>query len=355
MDPNTASPRLVKACRGETLDRPPVWFMRQAGRYLPEYQDIRQKTTFLGLCKTPADAIEVSLQPWRRFGVDAVIMFCDILIPPEAMGMSLHFGEGGPQFHEPLAHVDDLARLKQPDIETDMGFVFEILRGLRTELSAHPDTALIGFCGAPWTLASYMIEGGTSKHHLLIHQWLYNQPQALHRLMDMLTDCLIDYMLAQIEAGAQVLQVFDTWAGTLSREQYKTFVLPYHQRLLAALPKETVPVILYVKNSGHVLDLMGQAEPSVISLDGQYTLDEARRLIGRPIPIQGNLDNTLFFAQPDVIAREAQAMVEMGGTQGYIFNVNHGLLPQTPPEHVQLVVDTVKATTKVTTKTLALT
>lgn len=345
-DHRAHAPRLVQACYGLPLDRPPVWFMRQAGRYMPEYQAIRGQTTFLGLCKTVDLAVEVSLQPWQVFGVDAVIMFSDILIPPEAMGMTLDFTEQGPQFANPLQTPADLDQLHIPDPIQETGFVMEILRQLRQSLAGSPETALIGFAGAPWTLASYMIEGGTSKNHLRIKEWMYNHPQALHRLLGMLAETVTRYLQAQIEAGAQMVQLFDTWGGLLSRQQYETFVLPYHQQIIEALPSDRVPVTLYVKNSGHVLDLMQEARPTVISLDNQLSLSEARRLLGHTQALQGNLDNTILFASPDIIKPAVESMVIEGGYQGYIFNVNHGILPQTPTSSVQLVVDTVKAMTQ---------
>lgn len=337
------SPRLVRACRNDVLDRPPVWLMRQAGRYMAEYQAIRARVNFLELCKTPDLAVEVSLQPYRAFGMDGVIMFSDILTVPEAMGMELTFTDKGPVFPNPLAHPDDLNHLVIPDPVEKTGFVMETLRQLRRELASDPETALIGFAGAPWTLATYMIEGGTSRNFTKIKTWLYNHPKALSRLLDDLAEAVTLYLNAQIEAGAEVIQLFDTWGGILSAEEYRRWILPTHQRIIENLNRDRAPVILFVNNSRGLLPLVAEANPDVVSVDATTSLTEARELVGDRYALQGNLDSSALFADPDVLkARVTQTLTE-GGNKGYVFNLGHGILPATPVENVRLLVDTVKA------------
>ncbi|HEY9686487.1 MAG TPA: uroporphyrinogen decarboxylase [Coleofasciculaceae cyanobacterium] len=338
-----ATPRLIRACKGEVLDRPPVWLMRQAGRYMPEYRAIREKVSFLELCKSPDLAAEVSLQPYHSFGMDGVIMFSDILIPPEAMGMEVTFGDGGPTFTRPLQNAADIDRLIIPDPVEKTGFVMEILRKLRAALASDPETALIGFAGSPWTLATYMIEGGASKHFARIKGLMYEQPEALHRLLDKLSRTVTLYLNAQIEAGAQVVQLFDTWAGILSAEEYREFVLPYHQQIIDGLNREHAPVILYVNNSRGLLPLMAEAKPDVIGVDHLTAIPEARKLVGPHFALQGNLDPVALFSPPDVLLPKVNALLEAGGRQGFVFNLGHGILPATPVENVRLLVNQVKA------------
>lgn len=335
-------PRLVRACRRETLDRPPVWLMRQAGRYMSEYQAVRQKVGFLDLCKNPELAAEVSLQPYRAFGMDAVIMFSDILIPPEAMGQEVVFGDGGPKFPNPLQSASDVDRLIIPDPVEKTGFVMDILRKLRLELSHDPDTALIGFAGAPWTLATYMIEGGGSRHFAKIKGMMYDAPEVLHRLLGKLSETVSLYLNAQIEAGAQAVQLFDTWGGILSAEEYRQFILPYHQQIISNLNRKQAPVILYVNNSRGLLPLMAEADPDVISIDPLTSITEARQILGSGFALQGNLDSVALFSAPDVLAPKVQSVLREGGNQGYIFNLGHGILPPTPVDNVRLLVKLVK-------------
>lgn len=345
----TQQPRLIRACRGEILDRPPVWFMRQAGRYMSEYQAIRGKTTFLDLCKNVDQAVEVSLQPYKAFGVDAVIMFSDILIPPEAMGMSLEFSEGkGPIFHQPLRQVSQLDDLVMPDVTRSMGFVADILTSLRAELSSSPDIGLIGFSGAPWTLASYMIEGGTSRNFMFLKQWMYNQPEALHRLLGMLTTVVQQYLAMQIEAGAQMVQLFDTWGGLLDEEGYKTFIRPYEQQIVEFVQTQypDTPITLYVGGGSHLLEATAETQPTVLSVDWRIPLDEVRSRVKPIAPntaLQGNLDPIAMTADARVLEGLVRNTLRAGGNTGYIFNVGHGLIPQTPRENVQHVVNWVKS------------
>lgn len=340
-------PRLLRACQKEILDRPPVWLMRQAGRYMPEYRAIREKVSFLDSCKNPELAAEISLQPYHAFGMDAVIMFSDILIPPEAMGMEVVFGNGGPHFPNPLQNAADVDRLIIPDPLEKTGFVMELLHKLRAELAHDPDTALVGFAGAPWTLATYMIEGGGSKHFAKIKGMMYEAPEVLHRLLGKLAETVTLYLNAQIEAGAQVVQLFDTWGGILSAEEYREFVLPYHQQILDQLKREHAPVILYVNNSRGLLPLLAEAKPDVIGVDPTTSLTQARHIVGERFALQGNLDPTALFLPPDVLAPMVKALISEGGNQGYIFNLGHGILPPTPVENVRLLVNLVKESARV--------
>lgn len=337
-----SAPRLVRACRNEILDRPPVWLMRQAGRYMPEYRAIREKVSFLELCKSPDLAAEVSLQPFKAFGMDGVIMFSDILIPPEAMGMEVVFGDGGPSFPNPIQNAADVDRLIIPDPVEKTGFVMDILRKLRSELASSPETTLIGFAGSPWTLATYMIEGGGSKQFAKIKGMMYSAPDVLHRLLGKLAETVTLYLNAQIEAGAQVVQLFDTWGGILSEEEYRRFILPYHKQIIDGLSREQAPVILYVNNSRGLLPLMAEAGPDVISVDPLTSISSARDIVGPRFALQGNLDPTALFASPEVLKPMVQSLIREGGNQGYIFNLGHGILPPTPVDNVRLLVDLVK-------------
>jgi uroporphyrinogen decarboxylase len=342
----TPMPRIVRACRREILDRPPVWMMRQAGRYMSEYRAIREKADFLTMCKNPDLAVEVSLQPLAAFGMDAVIMFSDILVPVEAMGMALEFNEKGPHLPTPIRSRAQIDALSIPDPVEKTGFVMQVLRQLRQALAVYPEVGLIGFAGAPWTLATYMVEGGTSRNHTDIMTMLYNEPEALHVLLDKIAKTVILYLNAQIEAGAQVVQLFDTWGGLLPEPLYREFVHPYQQQVLAGLNRSEAPVILYVKGSSHVLEYLPQTGADVISLDGMTTISQARTRIGNDIALQGNLDFNLLFAHPDVLTGHVQAMLKEGGNQGYIFNLSHGIIPQTPVANVKRVVDTVKSSAR---------
>lgn len=337
-----STPRLVRACRKEILDRPPVWLMRQAGRYMPEYRAVREKVSFLDLCKSPDLAAEVSLQPFHAFGMDAVIMFCDILIPPEAMGLPVTFGDGGPTFPNTIQSTADVDRLIIPDPIEKTGFVMELLGKLRRELASSPETALIGFAGSPWTLATYMVEGGGSKHFAKIKGLMYEQPQVLHRLLDKLTQTITLYLNAQIEAGAQVVQLFDTWGGILNEEEYRQFILPYHQRIVESLNREQAPVILYVNNSRGLLPLMAEANPDVISVDTLTSIASARQIVGPRFALQGNLDPIALFSPQEVLKPMVQSLLAEGGNKGFIFNLGHGILPPTPVENVRLLVNLVK-------------
>src|SRR5690349_11744280 len=286
--------RFLRACRREPVDRTPVWFMRQAGRYMAEYRAIREKYSLIEICQHPDLAAEVTLQPVRAFGVDAAILFADILLPAIPLGVGLEFAKGeGPVLRNPVRTLDDVRSLRPVNPEADLGYVMEAIRILRAALNGLP---LIGFCGAPFTVASYLIEGGSSREFLKTKAMMYSAPEIFHALMEKLSIVLSDYLVAQIRAGAQVVQVFDSWVGALSSQDYETFVLPYSQKVLRVAKEENVPVIHFGTNTATLLPLMKRAGGDVIGLDWRIPLDEGWKILGDDIAVQGNLDPALLFA-----------------------------------------------------------
>jgi uroporphyrinogen decarboxylase len=332
--------RFLKACRRQPVDVTPVWIMRQAGRYLPQYRATRAKAgDFLTLCKTPDLACEVTLQPVDFLGVDAAILFSDILIPVEAMGIPLTFEEGeGPKL-QPVRSSGDLARLHVPDPNEETGFVMDAVRTIRRELSGR--VPLIGFSGAPFTLASYVVEGGTSKVFRHVLAWLYADPEGFRSLLDLLADTVIAYCSAQVEAGVQALQLFDTWAGVLSRKQYREVALPATLKVASALRGLDVPLILYVKGSAPFVDEMAAAGVDVVSMDWRVSLAEASSRTRGAVALQGNLDPMTLYAPQDVIESETARVLSEAPALGHIFNLGHGIQPDTPPEAAKLLVETV--------------
>lgn len=345
--------RLLRACRRLEVDRAPVWMMRQAGRYLPEYRAVRGQTTFMNLCKTPELAAEVSLQPYRILGVDAVIMFSDILIPVEAMGMKVDIIESkGPVLDDPIRSAEQIDNLIIPDPLEKTGFVMEIIRRLRRELNN--EVPLIGFAGAPYTLASYMVEGGTSRHYALIKKMMFAEPALLHKLLEKIADAAAEYLNAQIEAGAQVIQLFDTWAGDLSAGDYEEFALPYQQMVFSKLHRGPeglgIPAILYVNGCSHVLEMMAQTGANVLSVDWRIGIAEARRRLDvagfENIALQGNLDPCALLGTPETIADGVREILKSAGPVGHIMNLGHGIMPMVPVENAQAFVDAAKAGVK---------
>ena len=333
---------LIRAARGEPVERTPVWMMRQAGRYLPEYRAIRADTDFLTLCKTPDLAVEVSLQPYRIIGVDAVIMFSDILIPVEAMGQEVRLTEQkGPELPDPIRKRDQVDRLIVPDPIEKTGFVMEIIRTLRRELEGA--VPLIGFAGAPWTLAAYMIEGGGSRNYAQVKRMMYADPSTFHALLDKISDVIILFLNAQIEAGAQVVQLFDSWAGELSRGDYEQFALPYEQKIFASINHSDSPAILYINGCGTFLEQMAASGADVLSIDWRIDLPEARTRIGNALTIQGNLDPCVLLSTPEIITRKARELIGAGEGRRHILNLGHGILPMTPVENARAFVDAAKA------------
>lgn len=342
--------RLIRACRRQEVDRAPVWMMRQAGRYLPEYRAVRGTTTFMHLCKTPELAAEVSMQPYDLLGVDAVIMFSDILIPVEAMGMNVDIIESkGPVLENPIRTAEQIDKLIIPDPVEKTGFVMELIRLLRRRLNN--EAPLIGFAGAPYTLASYMIEGGTSKNHAEIKRMMFAQPALLHRLLEKIADAVADYLNAQIEAGAQVVQLFDTWAGDLSRSDYAEFAHLYQQRVFARLHRGPaglgVPAILYVNGCSHVLETMARSGANVLSLDWRIDIAEARRRLDTAgfahLALQGNLDPCALLGTPETIGEGVRDILRKAGPIGHIMNLGHGIMPMVPVAHAQAFIDAAKA------------
>lgn len=336
----------IRACFREPTPRRPVWMMRQAGRYLPEYRATRsQAGDFLSLCKNPELACEVTLQPIDIMGVDAAILFSDILVIPEAMGMELKFVEGeGPKFPGPLRTAADIAKLANPDPEVELAYVMDALRLIRKELNNR--VPLIGFTGAPWTLATYMVEGGGSKNFSIIKKMMYSDPQALHNLLERVTDAIILYLKAQAAAGAQALQIFDTWGGALSHDDFEEFSLRYIRRIVAEMDRtspegEKIPVIVFVKGGGQWLEKIADTGCDVMGLDWTTDAALARKLVGDRVALQGNLDPCTLYAPPAVIeARTKKMLAAFGDAPGHIANLGHGILPDIPVEHAKVFIRT---------------
>ena len=332
--------RFLRACGREPVDVTPVWFMRQAGRYMAEYRAIREKYSLIEICQHPEIAAEVTLQPVRALGVDAAILFADILLPVIPLGLGLEFAKGeGPVISSPVRTLADVRAMRPFDVKSDLGYVMEAIRILRGQLGNVP---LIGFCGAPFTVASYVIEGGSSREFLKTKTMMYSTPAAFHALMEKLSSILSAYLVAQIRAGAQAVQVFDSWVGALSPRDYETFVLPYSQKVINAAEALNVPVIHFGTNTTTLLPLMKRAGGSVLGLDWRLPLDEGWKIIGHDRAVQGNLDPAVLFAPlPEIKARVHDILRRAEGRPGHIFNLGHGILPSTPVDHVKAVVDMV--------------
>ena len=333
---------LIRAARGESVERTPVWMMRQAGRYLPEYRSVRANNDFLTLCKTPELAVEVSLQPYRILGVDAVIMFSDILIPVEAMGQELSLTEQkGPELGNPIRSRAQVDRLAIPDPIEKTGFVMEIIRTLRRELNE--GVPLIGFAGAPWTLAAYMIEGGGSRNYANVKRMMYADPLTFHALLDKIADTIILYLNAQIESGVQIIQLFDSWAGELSPKDYCEFALPYERKILTSINRSAAPAIMYINGCGTLLEQMATCGADVLSIDWRVTLEDARARLSPELTIQGNLDPCVLLSTPEIITEKAHELIRAGGGRRHILNLGHGILPMTPVENAQAFIDAAKS------------
>ncbi|MBA2238839.1 MAG: uroporphyrinogen decarboxylase [Lysobacter sp.] len=353
-DPAAASPRndrFLRALRREPVDRTPVWLMRQAGRYLPEYRATRAAAgSFLKLAMNPELACEVTLQPLRRFPLDAAILFSDILTVPDAMGLGLYFVEGeGPKFANPIRNAADIDRLAVPDMDRELRYVMDAVSTVRRELAG--SVPLIGFSGSPWTLACYMIEGGGSANYAKVKSLALNEPAAMHRLLGVVTDAVIAYLHAQHRSGAQALQVFDTWGGVLSPSMYREFSLRYLQRIAAELPRgdgaARAPLILFGKGNDPYIEELAASGAEGVGVDWTVGLGEVARRIGGKVAIQGNLDPVTLYAQPGAIRREVGRALDDyrhgngGSREGHVFNLGHGLSPDMQPEHVGALVDAV--------------
>ncbi|MBK8010862.1 MAG: uroporphyrinogen decarboxylase [Deltaproteobacteria bacterium] len=329
----------IRACRGEQVERTPIWVMRQAGRYLPEYNEVRGKTTFLGLCKTPELAAQVTMQPIERFGLDAAIIFSDILIPVEAMGARLVFDEG-PSLPEPVRDASAVDRLVVPDPISTMPFVLEAIRTFRSEM---PDTPLIGFAGAPFTLAAYLIEGGGSQSYHQAKRFMYEAPKTVRALLHKLALTVAAHLSAQIDAGAQAVQIFDSWAGYLSPSDYRDFALPFTIQVIEAVAPKGVPIIVFAKGVHACLSELAMSGAHVLGVDWTMPLNVAGQLTEGRVVLQGNLDPCVLLGPKARIEREVQRILnEAKGLRGHIFNLGHGILKWTDPEHLGFLVDSVK-------------
>jgi uroporphyrinogen decarboxylase len=339
--------RLLRALMRQPVDRTPVWMMRQAGRYLPEYRAVRDKAgDFMSLCRTTELACEVTLQPLRRYPLDAAILFSDILTIPDAMGLGLHFVEGeGPKFHHPLHTAEAIHKLGVPDPEVELRYVMDAVRLIRRELDG--SVPLIGFSGSPWTLATYMVEGGGGHDFARIKKMLYDTPELLHVLLGKLATAVCDYLNAQIRAGAQAVQIFDTWGGVLSADSYALFSLSYIRQIVEGLIREhegrRVPVIVFTKGGGQWLEAMVGTGCDALGLDWTTDLDDARLRVGDRVALQGNLDPCTLFASPATIrAHVAALLADYGAHDGHVFNLGHGILPGVDPTHAGAMIAAVQ-------------
>jgi uroporphyrinogen decarboxylase len=337
-----ADSKYLRAAHGEALAVPPVWLMRQAGRYLPEYLAVREKHEFLEVCRTPELACELTLQPIRRFGFDAAILFSDILIPLAPMGADLSFGKGhGPHIANPVRTRGDVAALRTIDPRESMGFVLKALRMIRAELPSN--VALIGFAGAPFTLAAYLVEGGKPDPFANLKGMMYSDRSAFLSLLDKLADMVADYLAAMVEAGADAVQLFDTWAGILPAREFREVNLPFLQRIFDRLAALNVPMTYFVLAGMHLLPEIRDTHCTVAGLDWRTPISEARHTLGGNVALQGNLDPTVLLADESTIRTEVtRILTEADGKGGHIFNLGHGILPNTPLASVEIMLDTIR-------------
>lgn len=332
----------IKACKKEQTERTPIWVMRQAGRYLPEYRAVRDKYDFLTMCKTPELAAEVTMQPVDIIGVDAAIIFSDILVIPEAMGIKLEMIESkGPKLYNPIRNIDEIKSLKQIDPFKELKYVLDAVALTKKQLNGK--VPLIGFAGSPWTLMTYMVEGGGSKNFSEIKKFIYNQPEAAHKLLDLLTDAIADYLSAKIESGADAIQIFDTWGGILSPDDFSEFSLKYITKVISKIKRDEEPIIVFAKGVHYKMNELADCGANVIGLDWTMSLHETRKLIGDKVALQGNLDPTVLYAPKEKIKEEAiKILKSFGKGSGHIFNLGHGILPDVNPENLKYLVEVVK-------------
>ncbi len=338
--------RLIKALLRQPTDTTPVWIMRQAGRYLPEYREVRKQAgSFLELCKNTELACEVTLQPLRRFALDAAILFSDILTIPDAMGLGLYFVEGeGPKFERPLRSAAEINRVGVPDPGENLRYVTDAVSLIRRDLGGQ--VPLIGFSGSPWTLSTYMVEGGSSKEYRYVKGMMYENPAALHQLLDKLSQAVTAYLNAQIEAGAQAVMIFDTWGGVLSPQTYRDFSLEYMRRIVAGLKREhdgqIVPVTLFTKGGAQWLEAIADTGCNAVGLDWTIDIDEAHARVGDRVALQGNLDPCVLYADPETIRARVKDIIDrFGNHPGQVFNLGHGIHQAVNPDNLGVLVDAV--------------
>ncbi|MFM1546437.1 MAG: uroporphyrinogen decarboxylase [Candidatus Pseudothioglobus sp.] len=341
----------INALLKKEVSRTPIWVMRQAGRYLPEYRQTRKRAgDFLSLCKSSDLACEVTLQPLERFDLDAAILFSDILTIPDAMGLGLHFVEGeGPKFSKPLTTLNDINRLSKPDVGSRLAYVSDAISVIKKNLKGR--VPLIGFTGSPWTLATYMVEGGSSKNFSKVKGLLYENPKHMHQLLNVLADTVIDYLNAQIEAGADSVMIFDTWGGLLNKKSYENFSLRYMSKIVEGIHRKydekTIPVTLFTKGGSAWLEQIAATGCDGVGLDWTVEIGDAERRIGSKVALQGNLDPSVLYASPEVITAEAYKVLDQfKGQTGHVFNLGHGITPDVNPESMKVLVDAVHSYTK---------
>ena len=332
----------LRACKKEQTERTPIWIMRQAGRYLPEYRAVRKKADFLTMCKTPELATEVTLQPIDLIGVDAAIIFSDILVIPEAMGMHLEMHEGrGPVFPYPIRTDSDLNALKDIDPTADLKYVLDAVSLTKKELNGR--VPLIGFSGSPWTLLTYMVEGGGSKNFSNVKKMIFNNPKLAHNILDKLSSAISEYLSAKIEAGANAVQIFDTWGGILSQSDFQEFSLQYIEKIISNIIRVNEPVIFFPKGVHSNLDKVANCGADVLGLDWTMDLGKVRELVGGKVALQGNMDPTTLYGSDEIIKdRALKTMQSYGNGSGHIFNLGHGILPDVDPEKLKTLVNYVK-------------
>ena len=341
----------INALLKKEVTRTPIWVMRQAGRYLPEYRATRKKAgDFLTLCKSSDLACEVTLQPLERFDLDAAILFSDILTIPDAMGLGLHFVEGeGPKFSHPLSSLSEINQLTKPDVSKDLSYVSEAVSVIKKNLKGR--VPLIGFSGSPWTLATYMVEGGSSKTFSKVKGLMYENPKHMHQLLDVLADTIIDYLNSQIEAGADSVMIFDTWGGLLNKASYENFSLMYMSKIVAGINRnsegKTIPVTLFTKGGSAWLEQIAATGCDAVGIDWTVEIGEAERRVGSKVALQGNLDPSVLYASPEVIKSEAHKILDQfQGSTGHVFNLGHGITPDVNPESMKALVDAVHSYSK---------
>ena len=341
----------INALLKKEVTRTPIWVMRQAGRYLPEYRATRKKAgDFLTLCKSSDLACEVTLQPLERFDLDAAILFSDILTIPDAMGLGLHFVEGeGPKFSRPLVSLADIEQLTKPDVSKDLSYVSEAVSVIKKNLRGR--VPLIGFTGSPWTLATYMVEGGSSKNFSKVKGLMYENPKHMHQLLDVLADTVIDYLNSQIEEGADSVMIFDTWGGLLNKASYENFSLRYMSKIVAGINRnyegKTIPVTLFTKGGSAWLEQIAATGCDAVGIDLTVEIGEAERRVGSKVALQGNLDPSVLYASPEVIKSEAYKILDQfQGSTGHVFNLGHGITPDVNPESMKVLVDAVHSYSK---------